>query len=85
MPRDQEIHKASKLGKDDDVIELLKNGVDPNLRGAQNRRAIHRAVGNGHHELVQILIEFKADVEAKDNNGYTPMHWATMFGSLGKF
>jgi len=74
MPRDQEIHKASKLGqnihsegtnvivklafidigKDDDVVELLKNGVDPNLRGAQNRRAIHRAVGNGHHELVQV-------------------------------
>mmetsp|Transcript_12450 Transcript_12450/g.30655 ORF Transcript_12450/g.30655 Transcript_12450/m.30655 type:complete len:164 (+) Transcript_12450:168-659(+) len=82
MPRDQAIHKAANLGKDDDVLNLLEEGVDPNVKGAQNRAAIHRAVSKDYHEIVQVLIEHKADVEAKDNNGYTPLHWAGMFGAL---
>jgi len=84
MPRDQAIHKAANLGKDDDVLNLLEEGVDPNVKGAQNRAAIHRAVSKDYHEIVQVLIEHKADVEAKDNNGYTPLHWAGMFGALGR-
>lgn len=37
---------------------------------------LHNAVYNGLLEKVQLLIENKADVNARDNTGYTPLHFA---------
>ena len=36
---------------------------------------LHAAQG-GHREIVELLIAKSADVNAKDNFGYTPLNWA---------
>ena len=34
----------------------------------------------GHHEVVKVLIEHRADVNAQDSNGWTPLRWAESKG-----
>ncbi|NSM56653.1 ankyrin repeat domain-containing protein [Wolbachia endosymbiont of Atemnus politus] len=35
------------------------------------------AFGNGHIEVVKLLLEHGANFEEKDKNELTPLHWAT--------
>ncbi|XP_055309695.1 uncharacterized protein LOC129573326 [Sitodiplosis mosellana] len=42
--------------------------------------ALHFAARFGNKEIVQLLIENKADVNKKDDNGSTPLHWAAEKG-----
>ena len=41
------------------------------------KTALHKAVwGDQKQEIVNILMEHEADPNAKNNYGYTPLHWA---------
>eukprot|EP00954_Amorphochlora_amoebiformis_P013902 1091197-Amorphochlora_amoeboformis.AAC.1 len=70
------------LGKEDTVLDLLKEGVSVDERGAQNRTPLHQATGKKFDEVVKILIDHKADVSLTDKSGYTALHWAAMFDSV---
>ena len=48
----------------------------------QHFTALHRAVSKGHVDVVQVLIDAGADVEAKDRMGRSPLHWACEEGRL---
>ena len=37
---------------------------------------------NGHKEIVALLLANKADVDAQDNGGWTPLHMAARSGSM---
>ncbi|KAH7114772.1 ankyrin repeat protein, partial [Dactylonectria estremocensis] len=51
---------------------LLENGADPNRRERHGRTALHIAAGDGYSDIVRILVENGADVDAKVH-GWTPM------------
>lgn len=55
------------------VEECLANGEEIDLKGAQNRTALHRAVGKGHNPVVQLLISKGADIHVTDQGGLTPL------------
>ena len=38
------------------------------------------ACQNGHEAIVSLLLEKGADVNAKNNDGWTPLHWASENG-----
>jgi ankyrin repeat protein len=40
------------------------------------RTPLHKAAENGHEAVVRLLLERKADVNAKDNDGWTSLSWA---------
>jgi len=56
---------------------LLDSGGDPNVRGALGRTLVHTAVWHGGPELVELLIQRGAHVNAVDEVGETPLHLAT--------
>jgi ankyrin repeat protein len=56
------------------VKELLAGGRDPNEEdGPSGQRALLAAASNGHVELVRLLLDAGADVDATDRHGNTPL------------
>ena len=62
--------------------KLLGEGKDPNERGALQLAALHAAVYGGHIEAVKLLLDHKADPDAADNQGMTPLHIAAIGNRL---
>lgn len=72
---------------------LIENGADPNIATAGGSTPLGTAAGNGHShqaanfvpgarlETVRYLVEeFGANVNARDQGGYTPLHGAALVG-----
>mmetsp|Transcript_11117 Transcript_11117/g.21504 ORF Transcript_11117/g.21504 Transcript_11117/m.21504 type:complete len:1264 (+) Transcript_11117:34-3825(+) len=56
-------------------LQLTRAKANPNL---QNRRgtALHLAAKNGHAEVIQILVQHRAELERRDSFGRRPLHSA---------
>jgi ankyrin repeat protein len=54
------------------IKALVMNGADIDGRDKHLRTALHRAAQFGHTNAVRLLINLGADVQAKDENGWTP-------------
>ena len=46
----------------------------------QGKTALHHAVVQNNHDVVQWLVGRKAAMNVKDSNGFTPLHWAAQKG-----
>ncbi|KAG1346560.1 integrin-linked protein kinase 1 [Cocos nucifera] len=55
------------------IRELLASGVDVNFRDIDRRTALHVAACQGLPDVVQLLIENGAEVDAEDQWGSTPL------------
>ncbi|KAL4618048.1 ankyrin repeat and SOCS box protein 18-like isoform X2 [Arapaima gigas] len=55
---------------------LLAHGADPNLADEERRTALHKAARNVQHSLVDLLLEYGAEVNAIDYNGASPLSCA---------
>ena len=72
-----------------EVIEfLLRSGADPNVTDSEERSALHLVLyrsGNLSQlvSLVNLLLEKKASVKAKDNKGHTALHACALYTSNG--
>ena len=64
------------------VFGELDEGVNVDVRGAQDRTPLHRAVGGNNSDIVAALIERGANVNLSDKGGKTPLHWAAIVGSV---
>jgi|SRR5215471_6704058 len=76
----KEILKAAKSGNAAVVKELLKTDADlVNARDKDDSTPLHCAVWKGHLEVVSILLDAGAEVNALNQNdhwGNTPLHAA---------
>ncbi len=57
----------------DKVQELLDLGADIDVRNYKGKTALHYAAKAGFSEVINLLIEKGATVDATDNNGETPL------------
>ncbi|TRX89494.1 hypothetical protein FHL15_009663 [Xylaria flabelliformis] len=62
----------------DRIIATISYGKD--FKFYKGQTLLLWAIENGHHEIVQLLIEKGADVESEDSYGYTPLHIAAENG-----
>ncbi|KAJ1271181.1 hypothetical protein BS78_06G109200 [Paspalum vaginatum] len=60
-------------GKIDLLKRLLRFGIDPNCKNYEQRTPLHIAAAEGLHLIASMLIDFGADVLARDRWGNTPL------------
>jgi hypothetical protein len=56
---------------------LCDNGAHPNVTGHSRRTPLHGVAAHGDLEMVQVLLEYKADVNARSAGGETLLHFAS--------
>lgn len=71
-----------KLGKRslDCVKYLLEKGANPSLSNCEGTTALHQAASQGYLTVIKMLIEWGAQLDCKDNNGYLPLDCAQLCG-----
>ncbi|KAF0484277.1 Collagen alpha-5VI chain [Gigaspora margarita] len=72
------------IGLQNVVIDILINhGVDINHANDKDETALHKAAYHGHQQIVQILLEKKADIiKAVSKDGWTSLHFAAAAGHI---
>jgi hypothetical protein len=65
------------------VVHRNGSSVDP--RGHQRRTPLQSAVYYEDFEMVQALLDYGVDVNTQDNNGYSPLSYASNFAWQGGF
>ena len=69
---------AALAGMHFQTADLLRHhGADPHLRDDEMRTPLHSAAYFGNLEVLQKLIEYDADVNAKDRRRRTPFYYAS--------
>lgn len=67
---------VAQQGKEDLLLKLLRCKADPNKRDSSGKSALHWSIAAKNSHCVSSLIDFGADVFAKDKLGSTPIHIA---------
>lgn len=70
------LYGAAAGGHYADVRQLLERGADPSMRTRFRWTALHWAVGNGFPDVVRLLLDHGADVNAVSDTGMTPLQMA---------
>jgi ankyrin repeat protein len=55
---------------------LLTNGADVNFGEGKKGSALHRSASYNRKDLVELLLDQRANINAKDQYGNTPLHRA---------
>uniref|UniRef100_A0A671XR08 Protein phosphatase 1 regulatory subunit 16A n=1 Tax=Sparus aurata TaxID=8175 RepID=A0A671XR08_SPAAU len=75
--------EASARNDPDEVRYLLKNNVSPDLCNEDGLTALHQCCIDNYEEMVKILLDRGASVNAQDNELWTPLHAAATCGHAG--
>ena len=82
--RSTPLHLASFFGRKDIVKDLLEYNKDGNERCDTNKHmmngdtALHQAAWNGHIEVMELLMQYKAKPNATKEDGSTPLQLAAI-------
>ncbi|XP_054840726.1 protein phosphatase 1 regulatory subunit 16A [Eublepharis macularius] len=66
----------------EDIHRLLKEGVDLDTPLDHRATLLHIASANGYLEAAELLLEHKASMSVKDNDGWQPLHAAACWGQI---
>jgi len=75
------LNHEAKDGRNDTLRFMLQHGADPNTRDQRNGAGstpLHCAARNDRLNAAEILLDFGADVNAKNDDGLTPLDMTKM-------
>ncbi|KAH0619086.1 hypothetical protein JD844_018734, partial [Phrynosoma platyrhinos] len=64
------------------VCYLLNNNFSPDLCNEDGLTALHQCCIDNYEDIVKLLLNHGADVNAKDNELWTPLHAAATCGHI---
>jgi ankyrin repeat protein len=64
-----------------EIVGLISNKDTVNNKNDQGETALHLAVKSKNQELIKVLIDKGADIEASTNIKATPLHYAASFAN----
>ncbi len=75
---------ACRFGFAGEVAEMLSTGVDMDIRDSDGWAPLHIVCLHGYTDLVRLLIEEGADVNARTTNewAHTPLHLACRYSGV---
>lgn len=77
------LHFAVNGGHEDIVRELVSiPGIEIEAISSTKRTPLHIATSLGKTNIIKILIEKGADPNCKDDEGATPLHYASQYGMI---
>jgi integrin-linked kinase len=59
---------------------MLRQGISPNVQDYDKRTALHLAASEGHASIVELLVQYHADVNLEDRWHRTPLTDARLYG-----
>ncbi|XP_029468099.1 protein phosphatase 1 regulatory inhibitor subunit 16B [Rhinatrema bivittatum] len=74
--------EASLRNDVDEVRCLLKNKVDPDLCNEDGLTALHQCCIDNFEEIIKLLLNHGANVNARDNELWTPLHASATCGHI---
>lgn len=74
------VHAAARILMPQILALLLKRGAPLDVRNKQGETPLHGAIKEGNVENCQALVDARADVNAKDVQGMTPLELAEQCG-----
>jgi ankyrin repeat protein len=76
------MHMSSQLEHSEFIEQLLRMvpNIEINPKASMNSTPLHLAAMKGLSDTVRVLLEFRADATARDDNNDLPMHLAAMEG-----
>lgn len=89
-PADYKVHfvpsvmllEAAARNDVDEVRRLLMLGVSPDSTNEDGLTALHQCCIDDSEEMMKLLIDFNANVNAKDSEQWTPLHAAATCGHI---
>ncbi|MGH0137617.1 UNVERIFIED_CONTAM: hypothetical protein FKN15_020301 [Acipenser sinensis] len=85
---DERLHRAAWSGSLEQVKALLTFGIPVNcqashaIRTCSGQTPLHLAAANRHGNVAWTLLEHKVQVDCKDINRWSPLHWVSFNGNL---
>lgn len=91
----EDLRYAARIGDLDDVKKILKRYKGDSNEFAKflpavlaaadslsGNKSLHLCAANGHGDVLRVLVEHGADVNATNLSGSTPLHYAALTGRL---
>ena len=80
---DVDLYTAATNGESEKVVRYLAEGANVNCASAEgNNTPLHAAARSGHLQVVQVLLDQRASIDAVNNKNNTPLHLAALSGHL---
>jgi hypothetical protein len=80
------LHRAVQLGEADKIRELMQSALNVEAKNGRGFTPLHEAIWSGRQEIVKLLLEGGANVNAPINAlglDWAPLHEAARFGFNG--
>lgn len=84
LERDKKLQAAVRHNQPERVRQLLQAGADPDIEGPFGG-LLFMALLLNYVEVAQLLVEAGSDIDAVDDRGWTPLHWAAKIGDKQLF
>ncbi|NXN65623.1 PP16A phosphatase, partial [Himantopus himantopus] len=82
FPASVRLLEAASRNDAEEVRQFLQSGISPDLCNEDGLTALHQCCIDGYGEVVTVLLEAGADVNARDSELWTPLHAAATCGHL---